>query len=122
MKIEVFVDFFYFYFFFVFHYRKDPILSKKPVVPLGPGLRPTTLHEYMLEMQGVKKDNIKYVDPREALLKYDEAAKANPMWFKVYQENQPETIFATSDDEDEIVAKPQSVKEEEKKRKASEMN
>ena len=40
-------------------------------------------------------------DPREALLKYAEAAEKEPLFTSVYKTNQPKTIYAKIDEEEE---------------------
>ncbi|KAN0065560.1 hypothetical protein ACQY0O_001400 [Thecaphora frezii] len=81
--------------------RADPIASRMPERPIsGPGRggrigAAATQHV----VQSIYKDNSRSEDPREALLRYADEAKKNPIFTKVYSETQPKTIYAQDDDD-----------------------
>jgi len=85
--------------------RKDPIKSHKPQPPLnsrgGAGGRlkahGSTLASFV--MKSIAKDTFDDTNPREAILRHDEAAKKNPQWIThAYQKTQPKTIFQPFED------------------------
>lgn len=79
--------------------RKDPIKSKIPAKNLitGPGKSVNNsffFTKYVSENRN--KDDSRAEDPREALLKFDAVAKADPMFLgPAYQASQPATQFHT---------------------------
>ncbi|GJQ09304.1 hypothetical protein GpartN1_g1095.t1 [Galdieria partita] len=82
--------------------RKDPVLTKKPAVPSGP--RPdlvgkTTLSSHF--MQSHVKKAWADEDPREALLRYEEAAKSKPVFTGRAYEYQDKVILAEKTAEQE---------------------
>jgi hypothetical protein len=72
---------------------KDPIISKIPEKPTnqGPGKRPNNsffFTQFVMNERSV--DNRRAEDPREALIKLDAAARAEPLFTaKAYQSSQP---------------------------------
>ncbi|KMT05771.1 hypothetical protein BVRB_7g166120 [Beta vulgaris subsp. vulgaris] len=89
---------------------KDPVKSHKPELPMtGPGHGGRTgtssgslLTQYLLKKGGMLKETWMDEDPREAILKYAEAAEKDPKFIApAYAETQPEPVFADSDKEDE---------------------
>jgi WD repeat-containing protein 70 len=52
-------------------------------------------------MDSVPLSSMRDEDPREALLKYAEKAKNDPLFTKAWEETQPETLYAKADDEEE---------------------
>ncbi|KAK6940599.1 WD40 repeat [Dillenia turbinata] len=89
---------------------KDPLKSHKPEQPItGPGFggrvgatKGSLLTQYLLKQGGMIKETWMEEDPREAILKYAEAAKNDPKYIApAYAETQPEPVFAKSDSEDE---------------------
>ncbi|KAJ3029526.1 hypothetical protein HDV00_009551 [Rhizophlyctis rosea] len=86
--------------------RADPLKTKKPDLPLsGPGRGGklgTSITQHI--MRSVIKDTTRDEDPREAILKHAEAAKANPYWVApAYKRTQPDPRLAQAvyEDEDE---------------------
>ena len=77
--------------------KKDPLLTKVPDKKLdkGPGNRPNNsffFTKYVTE--GKVVDNSRAEDPREALIKMDAAAKADPIFFgRAYEGTQPTTVL-----------------------------
>jgi hypothetical protein len=71
--------------------RKDPVRSRKPEAPqIGPGSKGRAGSNTTADMMKnlVHKDiKEQFADPREAILKYANEAKENPIWFKVYEQN-----------------------------------
>ena len=60
------------------------------------------LTQYLLKKGGMLKETWMDEDPREAILKYAEAAEKDPKFIApAYAETQPEPVFADSDKEDE---------------------
>lgn len=51
--------------------------------------------------QNIPGSSMRDEDPREALLKYAEAAEKEPLFTSVYKTNQPKTIYAKIDEEEE---------------------
>ncbi|KAF3436076.1 hypothetical protein FNV43_RR23168 [Rhamnella rubrinervis] len=89
---------------------KDPIKSHKPELPMtGPGFggrvgvsKGSLLTQYLLKQGGMIKETWMEEDPREAILKYADAAAKDPKYIApAYAQTQPETVFAKSDSEDE---------------------
>ncbi|XP_021763329.1 WD repeat-containing protein 70-like [Chenopodium quinoa] len=89
---------------------KDPVKSHKPELPMtGPGHGGRTgtssgslLTQYLLKQGGMLKETWMDEDPREAILKYADAAEKDPKFIApAYAETQPKTVFADSDKEDE---------------------
>eukprot|EP01038_Epipyxis_sp_PR26KG_P011937 gene11937-15978_t len=76
---------------------KDPAVAHIPKKPAtqGPGTRPNTNFFFTnYVMSGRSVDNSRNQDPREALLKRDAEAKANPLFVgKAYQKTQPNNIL-----------------------------
>ncbi|KAJ3017005.1 UNVERIFIED_CONTAM: hypothetical protein HDU68_011900 [Siphonaria sp. JEL0065] len=86
--------------------RADPIASRKPDRPMtGPGRGGkvgTSLTNHLLK--GMIKDTMRDEDPREAILKYADAAAASPFWIApAYKSTQPKAVMAEKvyEDEDE---------------------
>ncbi len=69
----------------------------------GPGNKPNTSFFFtQLVMSGRKRDLSREEDPREALLKMDQAAKSDPIFLgRAYSESQPVTSLHTSTFEQE---------------------
>lgn len=89
---------------------KDPFKSHKPEVPVnGPGhggrvgtTKGSLLTQYLLKQGGMIKETWMDEDPREAILKYADAAAKDPKFIApAYAQTQPEPVFAKSDSEDE---------------------
>lgn len=89
---------------------KDPMKSHKPELPMtGPGFggrvgtsAGSLLTQYLLKQGGMIKETWMDEDPREAILKYADAAANDPKYIApAYAQTQPETVFAKSDSEDE---------------------
>ncbi|KAF7732493.1 hypothetical protein EC973_003238 [Apophysomyces ossiformis] len=83
--------------------RKDPKASHRPELPVkGPGKGGRVgMNEQQVVIASFGKDTTRDEDPREALLKYADAAANDPMWVSnVYKKTQPKPVF-THDDEDE---------------------
>lgn len=89
---------------------KDPLKSHKPEVPMnGPGhggrigtTKGSLLTQYLLKQGGLIKETWMEEDPREAILKYADAAEKDPKFIApAYAQTQPEPVFAKSDSEDE---------------------
>lgn len=89
---------------------KDPMKSHKPELPMtGPGFggrvgtsAGSLLTQYLLKQGGMIKETWMDEDPREAILKYADAAAKDPKYIApAYAQTQPETVFAKSDSEDE---------------------
>lgn len=89
---------------------KDPMKSHKPELPVtGPGFggrvgtsAGSLLTQYLLKQGGMIKETWMDEDPREAILKYADAAAKEPKFIApAYAQTQPETVFAKSDSEDE---------------------
>ncbi|KAJ0113267.1 hypothetical protein Patl1_01681 [Pistacia atlantica] len=100
---------------------KDPIKSHKPELPItGPGYggrvgasKGSLLTQYLMKWElltygvplqqgGMIKETWMEEDPREAILKYADAAAKEPKFIApAYAATQPETVFAKSDSEDE---------------------
>lgn len=89
---------------------KDPLKSHKPELPMtGPGhggrvgsTKGSLLTQYLLKQGGMIKETWMDEDPREAILKYADAAAKDPKYIApAYAQTQPETFFAKSDSEDE---------------------
>ncbi|KAL6968134.1 hypothetical protein U1Q18_033937 [Sarracenia purpurea var. burkii] len=89
---------------------KDPVKSRKPELPItGPGhggrvgtTKGSLLTQYLLKQGGLIKETWMDEDPREAILKYADAAAKDPKFIApAYATTQPEPVFAKSDSEDE---------------------
>ncbi|KAG8389140.1 hypothetical protein BUALT_Bualt02G0198200 [Buddleja alternifolia] len=89
---------------------KDPLKSHKPELPMnGPGhggrvgtTKGSLLTQYLLKQGGLIKETWMDEDPREAILKYADAAAKEPKFIApAYAQTQPEPLFAKSDSEDE---------------------
>ncbi|KAM3731207.1 hypothetical protein ACB098_12G145200 [Castanea mollissima] len=89
---------------------KDPMKSHKPELPVtGPGFggrvgtsAGSLLTQYLLKQGGMIKETWMDEDPREAILKYADAAAKDPKFIApAYAQTQPETVFAKSDSDDE---------------------
>lgn len=89
---------------------KDPMKSHRPEMPItGPGHGGRTgktsgslLTQYLLKQGGMLKETWMDEDPREAILKYADAAEKEPKFIApAYAETQPKPVFADSDTEDE---------------------
>eukprot|EP01018_Ginkgo_biloba_P021759 Gb_32940 [translate_table: standard] len=90
--------------------RNDPIKSQRPDLPVtGPGFggrvgstKGSLLTQYLLKEGGLIKETWMDEDPREAILKYADAAAKDPKFIApAYAETQPEPVFAKSDSEEE---------------------
>ncbi|OAY64622.1 WD repeat-containing protein 70 [Ananas comosus] len=89
---------------------KDPLKSHKPELPVtGPGFggrvgttKGSLLTQYLLKQGGLIKETWMEEDPREAILKYADAASKDPKYIApAYAQTQPEPVFAKSDSEEE---------------------
>ncbi|TVU30443.1 hypothetical protein EJB05_22067 [Eragrostis curvula] len=89
---------------------KDPLKSHKPEAPVnGPGYggrvgttKGSLLTQYLLKEGGLIKDTWMDEDPREAILKYADAAEKEPKFIApAYSQTQPKPIFQESDSDDE---------------------
>ncbi|KAI4364108.1 hypothetical protein MLD38_020243 [Melastoma candidum] len=89
---------------------KDPLKAHKPELPMtGPGhggrvgtSSGSLLTQYLLKQGGMLKETWMEEDPREAILKYADAASKDPKFIApAYAQTQPEPVFAKSDDEEE---------------------
>ncbi|WOH01818.1 hypothetical protein DCAR_0521203 [Daucus carota subsp. sativus] len=89
---------------------KDPLKSHKPEVPMnGPGhggrvgtTKGSLLTQYLLKQGGLIKETWMDEDPREAILKYADAAEKDPKFIApAYSQTQPEPVFAKSDSEED---------------------
>ncbi|KAI7863137.1 WD40-repeat-containing domain protein [Spinellus fusiger] len=81
--------------------RKDPKVSHRPEMPVnGPGKGGRVgLNEQQAVIAGFSKDTTRDEDPREALLRYADAAEKDPMWVNnVYKSTQPKPVFALEED------------------------
>lgn len=82
--------------------RQDPRKSRRPELPVtGPGRggrvgASATQHI----VQNLVRDTTRNVDPREALLKYADAAERDPQWTAAWKVNQPQPVFATETEEE----------------------
>ncbi|XP_054822424.1 uncharacterized protein LOC129320814 [Prosopis cineraria] len=89
---------------------KDPLKSHKPELPItGPGFggrvgvsQGSLLTQYLLKQGGMIKETWMEEDPREAILKYADAAANDPKFIApAYAKTQPEPVFQTSDSDEE---------------------
>ncbi|KAL6839334.1 hypothetical protein ACP4OV_030831 [Aristida adscensionis] len=89
---------------------KDPLKSHKPEAPVnGPGYggrvgttKGSLLTQYLLKEGGLIKETWMDEDPREAILKYADAAEKEPKFIApAYSQTQPKPVFAESSDSDE---------------------
>ena len=89
---------------------KDPLKSHKPEAPVnGPGFggrvgttKGSLLTQYLLKEGGLIKETWMDEDPREAILKYADAAEKDPKFIApAYSQTQPKPVFAESDSEGE---------------------
>ncbi|KAL8143010.1 hypothetical protein V2J09_016042 [Rumex salicifolius] len=89
---------------------RDPLKAHKPELPMnGPGhggrtgtTKGSLLTQYLLKKGGMIKETWMDEDPREAILKYADAAAKEPRFIApAYVESQPKTLFAESDSEEE---------------------
>uniref|UniRef100_J3N380 Uncharacterized protein n=1 Tax=Oryza brachyantha TaxID=4533 RepID=J3N380_ORYBR len=89
---------------------KDPLKSHKPEAPVnGPGFggrvgttKGSLLTQYLLKEGGLIKETWMDEDPREAILKYADAAEKDPKFIApAYSQTQPNPLFAESDSEGE---------------------
>ncbi|KAK8969662.1 hypothetical protein KSP40_PGU009442 [Platanthera guangdongensis] len=89
---------------------KDPMKSHKPELPVtGPGFggrvgstKGSLLTQYLMKQGGLIKETWMEEDPREAILKYADAAAKDPKFISpAYAETQPKPVFADSDSEEE---------------------
>ncbi|CAN6310889.1 unnamed protein product [Urochloa humidicola] len=89
---------------------KDPLKSHKPEAPVnGPGFggrvgttKGSLLTQYLLKEGGLIKDTWMDEDPREAILKYADAAEKDPKFIApAYSQTQPKPVFAESDSDNE---------------------
>ena len=85
--------------------RKDPIKSRKPDLPIVTGTKGhkgqlgTPLSQHIVQNM-ILTDDKQVQDPREALLKYADAAEANPVFFgDAYKKTQPNIIYSEEIDE-----------------------
>ncbi|KAF8649900.1 hypothetical protein AX16_005659 [Volvariella volvacea WC 439] len=83
--------------------RLDPRKSRRPELPVtGPGKggrvgASATQHV----VQNLVRDTTRDEDPREALLKYADAANKDPQWTAAWKANQPTPVFAEVEEEEE---------------------
>jgi len=98
--------------------RADPLASKKPLEPVkGQGAMGRIGNHNLTThlMQCLAKREVRRDDPRDALLAYDDKAKADPMFYgNAYKHTQPKAIFADAD-EDEDQEESAKIKEIKKK-------
>ncbi|KAG8091848.1 hypothetical protein GUJ93_ZPchr0012g19618 [Zizania palustris] len=89
---------------------KDPLKSHKPEAPVnGPGFggrvgttKGSLLTQYLMKEGGLIKETWMDEDPREAILKYADAAEKDPKFIApAYSQTQPKPVFAESDSEGE---------------------
>ncbi|GAB2298556.1 hypothetical protein Dimus_032623 [Dionaea muscipula] len=89
---------------------KDPFKSHKPELPInGPGhggrtgtTKGSLLTQYLLKQGGMLKETWMEEDPREAILKYADAAAKDPKFIApAYAQTQPKPVFAEPESEDE---------------------
>ncbi|CAD6340684.1 unnamed protein product [Miscanthus lutarioriparius] len=89
---------------------KDPLKSHKPEAPVnGPGYggrvgttKGSLLTQYLLKEGGLIKETWMNEDPREAILKYADAAEKDPKFIApAYSQTQPKPVFAESDSDNE---------------------
>ncbi|PAN47009.1 hypothetical protein PAHAL_9G203800 [Panicum hallii] len=89
---------------------KDPLKSHKPEAPVnGPGYggrvgtsKGSLLTQYLLKEGGLIKETWMDEDPREAILKYADAAEKDPKFIApAYSQTQPKPVFAESDSDNE---------------------
>ncbi|XP_066340855.1 uncharacterized protein [Miscanthus floridulus] len=89
---------------------KDPLKSHKPEAPVnGPGYggrvgttKGSLLTQYLLKEGGLIKETWMNEDPREAILKYADAAEKDPKFIApAYSQTQPKPLFAESDSDNE---------------------
>ncbi|ONK70878.1 uncharacterized protein A4U43_C04F2460 [Asparagus officinalis] len=89
---------------------KDPMKSHKPELPMtGPGFggrvgttKGSLLTQYLLKQGGLMKETWMEEDPREAILKYADAAAKEPKFIApAYADTQPEPVFEKSDSEED---------------------
>jgi len=82
--------------------RQDPRKSRRPELPVtGPGRggrvgASATQHL----VQHLVRDTTRDIDPREALLKYADAANKDPQWTAAWKVNQPTPVFAEEQEEE----------------------
>lgn len=80
--------------------RKRVSDRMKPEMPhLTPWGKTQPDQEYVRKIHTL--DGVRDEDPREALLKYADKAENDPMFTSVWQKNQPKTIYADVEDEEE---------------------
>lgn len=83
--------------------RADPRKSRRPELPVnGPGKggrvgASATQHV----VRHLVRDTTRDEDPREALLKYAEAAEQDPHWTAAWRVNQPKPVFQEEEVEEE---------------------
>lgn len=78
--------------------------SSAPAPALGTA---ATFTQHIARQIALKKDAMRSLDPREAIVSYAEKAEADPMFFGCYGKTQPKPIFdttATAEDERELKA------------------
>ncbi|OAD80047.1 hypothetical protein PHYBLDRAFT_105693, partial [Phycomyces blakesleeanus NRRL 1555(-)] len=83
--------------------RRDPKVSHRPEMPVnGPGKGGRVgLNEQQAVIAGFSKDTTRDEDPREALLRYADAAEKDPMWVSnVYKSTQPKPVFAEEQEQE----------------------
>ena len=85
--------------------RKDPIISKIPEKPIASRGQNSTNQSFFFTkyvMEGRAKNTTGMEDPREALLKMDSQAEADPIFFgRAYEKNQPVKEMHTETFEEE---------------------
>ncbi|CDS07878.1 hypothetical protein LRAMOSA01827 [Lichtheimia ramosa] len=84
--------------------RQDPKVSHRPEMPVkGPGKGGRVgVNEQQSVIASFSRDTTRDEDPREALLKYAEAAEKEPMWVSnLYKKTQPKPVFASEEEEDD---------------------
>ncbi|KAJ6674377.1 GASTRULATION DEFECTIVE PROTEIN 1-RELATED [Salix viminalis] len=77
--------------------RRNPCFGGRVGVSKG-----SLLTQYLLKQGGMIKETWMEEDPREAILKYADAAEKDPKYIApAYAQTQPDPVFAKSDSEDE---------------------
>jgi WD40 repeat protein len=83
--------------------RSDPVASQRPDLPVngqGHGGRVGTNYTNFM-MKHLMKDNTRFEDPREAILRHAKEAEENPFWVApAYQQTQPKALFNENQEEE----------------------
>lgn len=78
--------------------------TRKPELPIPPEAKMKKLRTTMTQqiLQSTIKEDLRDLDPRDALLSYAEAAEKEPFWVTpAYKKTQPKPVFDTTPYEDE---------------------